>query len=41
MTDFGSTGSTAWDSKAGMGAYWVNADQVSKAAPAGEFLPVG
>ncbi|KAK1833125.1 fibronectin-binding protein A N-terminus-domain-containing protein [Podospora conica] len=33
--------STAWDSKAGMGAYWVNADQVSKAAPAGEFLPVG
>ncbi|KAK4168690.1 ribosome quality control complex subunit 2 [Cladorrhinum sp. PSN259] len=33
--------SNAWDSKAAMGAWWVNADQVSKAAPAGEFLPVG
>ncbi|KAK3994971.1 ribosome quality control complex subunit 2 [Cladorrhinum sp. PSN332] len=33
--------SSAWDSKAAMGAWWVNADQVSKAAPAGEFLPVG
>lgn len=33
--------STAWDSKAGMGAYWVNADQVSKSAPSGEYLPVG
>ncbi|KAK6069720.1 hypothetical protein SCUP234_10003 [Seiridium cupressi] len=33
--------SSAWDSKAGMGAYWVNADQVSKSAPTGEFLPSG
>ncbi|KAK4145766.1 fibronectin-binding protein A N-terminus-domain-containing protein [Dichotomopilus funicola] len=33
--------SNAWDSKAAMGAYWVNADQVSKSAPTGEFLPVG
>ncbi|KAK4137036.1 DUF814-domain-containing protein [Trichocladium antarcticum] len=33
--------SSAWDSKAAMGAWWVNADQVSKSAPAGEFLPVG
>ncbi|KAK3695412.1 hypothetical protein B0T22DRAFT_418149 [Podospora appendiculata] len=33
--------SSAWDSKAGMGAWWVNADQVSKIAPAGEYLPVG
>ncbi|KAL2198551.1 fibronectin-binding protein A N-terminus-domain-containing protein [Corynascus similis CBS 632.67] len=33
--------SSAWDSKAAMGAYWVNADQVSKSAPAGEYLPVG
>jgi len=33
--------SSAWDSKAGMGAWWVNADQVSKTAPAGEFLPTG
>lgn len=33
--------SDAWDSKAGMGAWWVNADQVSKSAPAGEFLPTG
>jgi predicted ribosome quality control (RQC) complex YloA/Tae2 family protein len=33
--------SEAWDSKAGMGAWWVNADQVSKSAPAGEFLPAG
>jgi predicted ribosome quality control (RQC) complex YloA/Tae2 family protein len=33
--------SNAWDSKAGMSAYWVNADQVSKSAPAGEFLPTG
>ena len=33
--------SVAWDSKAGMGAWWVNADQVSKSAPAGEFLPAG
>ena len=33
--------SSAWDSKAGMSAWWVNADQVSKSAPAGEFLPAG
>lgn len=33
--------SSAWDSKAGMPAYWVNADQVSKSAPTGEFLPTG
>ena len=33
--------STAWDSKAGMSAWWVNADQVSKSAPTGEFLPTG
>ncbi|KIN07924.1 hypothetical protein OIDMADRAFT_99895 [Oidiodendron maius Zn] len=33
--------SSAWDSKAGMSAWWVNADQVSKSAPAGEFLPTG
>ncbi len=33
--------STAWDSKAGMSAWWVNADQVSKLAPTGEFLPTG
>src|SRR5207237_51863 len=33
--------SSAWDSKAAMGAWWVNADQVSKSAPAGEYLPVG
>ncbi|KAK0655859.1 fibronectin-binding protein A N-terminus-domain-containing protein [Cercophora newfieldiana] len=33
--------SSAWDSKAGVGAWWANADQVSKTAPAGEYLPVG
>ncbi|KAH6662374.1 putative nuclear export mediator factor Nemf [Halenospora varia] len=33
--------SDAWDSKAGMSAWWVNADQVSKSAAGGEFLPVG
>lgn len=33
--------SNAWDSKAAMGAWWVNADQVSKSAPAGEYLPPG
>lgn len=33
--------SNAWDAKAGMGAWWVNADQVSKSAPAGEYLPTG
>ncbi|KAI1323986.1 hypothetical protein F5Y16DRAFT_402951 [Xylariaceae sp. FL0255] len=33
--------STAWDSKASMSAWWVTADQVSKSAPTGEFLPTG
>ncbi|KAH7157517.1 fibronectin-binding protein A N-terminus-domain-containing protein [Dactylonectria estremocensis] len=33
--------SDAWDSKAGMSAWWVNADQVTKSAPTGEFLPIG
>ncbi len=33
--------SNAWDSKAGMSAWWVNADQISKSAPTGEFLPTG
>jgi hypothetical protein len=33
--------SSAWDSKAGMSAWWVTADQVSKAASTGEFLPAG
>ncbi|KYK60654.1 serologically defined colon cancer antigen 1 [Drechmeria coniospora] len=33
--------SEAWDSKAGMGAWWVNADQVSKSATTGDFLPIG
>ena len=33
--------SSAWDSKASMSAWWVAADQVSKAAPTGEYLPTG
>ncbi|RYP62742.1 hypothetical protein DL771_009587 [Monosporascus sp. 5C6A] len=33
--------SSAWDSKAVMSAWWVNADQVSKSAPTGEYLPTG
>ncbi|KAK6580429.1 hypothetical protein PZA11_007451 [Diplocarpon coronariae] len=33
--------SSCWDSKAGMSAWWVSADQVSKSAPTGEFLPTG
>ncbi|KAI0859061.1 fibronectin-binding protein A N-terminus-domain-containing protein [Xylaria cubensis] len=33
--------SSAWDSKASMSAWWVAADQVSKSAPTGEFLPTG
>lgn len=33
--------SSAWDSKAGMSAYWVTAEQVSKSAPSGEYLPPG
>ncbi|KOS22011.1 Uncharacterized protein ESCO_002366 [Escovopsis weberi] len=33
--------SEAWDSKAGMGAWWVDADQVTKVAPTGDVLPIG
>ena len=33
--------SSAWDSKAVMSAWWVNADQVSKTAPTGEYLTTG
>jgi predicted ribosome quality control (RQC) complex YloA/Tae2 family protein len=33
--------SDAWDSKAGMGAWWVNADQVSKSTTSGEIMPAG
>ncbi|OJD16502.1 hypothetical protein AJ78_03357, partial [Emergomyces pasteurianus Ep9510] len=33
--------SSAWDSKAVMGAWWVNADQVSKTTPSGEYLATG
>jgi len=33
--------SSAWDSKAAMSAWWVNADQVSKIAPTGEYLAIG
>ncbi|EHA25256.1 hypothetical protein ASPNIDRAFT_49657 [Aspergillus niger ATCC 1015] len=33
--------SSAWDSKAIMSAYWVNASQVSKTADAGGLLPTG
>ncbi len=33
--------SSAWDSKAVMSAWWVNADQVSKIAPTGEYLATG
>ncbi|KAL2872552.1 putative DUF814 domain protein [Aspergillus lucknowensis] len=33
--------SSAWDSKAIMSAYWVDASQVSKTAEAGGLLPVG
>lgn len=33
--------SSAWESKAVMSAWWVNADQVSKTAPTGEYLAVG
>lgn len=33
--------SSAWDSKAGMSAWWVRAEQVSKSAPTGQFLPTG
>ncbi|KAI1008103.1 Ribosome quality control complex subunit 2 [Podosphaera aphanis] len=33
--------SSAWDSKASMSAWWVNATQVSKSAVSGVFLPAG
>lgn len=33
--------SSAWDSKAVMSAWWVNADQVSKTASTGEYLTIG
>ncbi|EKG21221.1 protein of unknown function DUF814 [Macrophomina phaseolina MS6] len=33
--------STAWDSKAVMSAWWVNADQVSKTTSSGEYLAAG
>uniref|UniRef100_M4B7J3 Ribosome quality control complex subunit 2 n=1 Tax=Hyaloperonospora arabidopsidis (strain Emoy2) TaxID=559515 RepID=M4B7J3_HYAAE len=33
--------SNAWSSQVIAGAYWVHADQVSKAAPAGEYLTTG
>ncbi|KMU72817.1 hypothetical protein CISG_03251 [Coccidioides immitis RMSCC 3703] len=33
--------SRAWESKALMGAWWVNADQVSKTTPSGEYLATG
>ncbi|KAJ9603177.1 hypothetical protein H2200_012472 [Cladophialophora chaetospira] len=33
--------SSAWESKALMGAWWVHADQVSKTAPTGEYLTTG
>lgn len=33
--------SEAWDQKAGMGAWWVKAEQVSKLAPTGDFMPLG
>ncbi|RMZ82064.1 hypothetical protein DV737_g2200, partial [Chaetothyriales sp. CBS 132003] len=33
--------SSAWDSKAVMAAWWVNADQVSKTAQTGEYLATG
>lgn len=33
--------SSAWDSKAGMSAWWVYAEQVSKTSPSGEYLATG
>ncbi|CAK7271537.1 hypothetical protein SEPCBS119000_004657 [Sporothrix epigloea] len=33
--------SEAWDTKAGMGAYWVHASQVHKSTASGEMLPPG
>lgn len=33
--------SIAWEAKVVVGAWWVNADQVSKTAPTGEYLTTG
>ncbi|CAK7202501.1 hypothetical protein SEUCBS139899_005224 [Sporothrix eucalyptigena] len=33
--------SEAWDTKAGMGAYWVHSNQVHKSTTSGEMLPPG
>ncbi|KAK0105470.1 hypothetical protein ONS96_004857 [Cadophora gregata f. sp. sojae] len=33
--------SSAWDAKAGMSAWWVDAIHVSKSTPTGDFLPTG
>eukprot|EP01079_Euglenida_sp_SAG-EU17-18_P002970 gene2970-581_t len=33
--------SSAWNNKVPIGAWWVYAHQVSKAAPSGEYLPTG
>ncbi|ATY60313.1 serologically defined colon cancer antigen 1 [Cordyceps militaris] len=33
--------SEAWDSKAGIGAWWVNSSQVSKSTPTGDILQPG
>ncbi len=33
--------SSAWEQKLVVGAFWVNADQVSKTAPSGEYLQTG
>lgn len=38
---FSVTTSTAWDSKALMGAWWVRADQVSKIAHTGDYVATG
>lgn len=35
------TTSSAWESKAVMAAWWVNAEQVSKTSPSGEYLAIG
>ena len=35
------TTSSAWESKAIMAAWWVNAEQVSKTSPSGEYLATG
>lgn len=39
--NFSVSTSSAWDSKALMAAWWVNADQVSKTSPTGEYLTLG